>query len=130
MNLVHERIAIYATRLRLTEIPHVLSQIAEAEEAAAKDLSYTGFLERILSEEVAAANERMRKTLLRFARFPYIKVLDEFDFEAQPSIDERQIKELGIFRFIAEKTLLQRRVTLLCSIPLEWEKHILLLPLA
>lgn len=102
MNLQHERIAAYATRLRLTETPHVLGRIAE--EAAAKELSYTDFLEHVLAEEAAAADERMRRTLLRFARFPFIKTLEEFNFEAQPSIDGRQVKELGTLRFVAEKS--------------------------
>lgn len=36
----------------------------------------------------------MKKTLLQFARFPYRKTMDQFDFTAQPDIDERRIGEL------------------------------------
>lgn len=102
MNLTHERIAEYANRLNLSTIEACLPRLAE--EAAAKELSYSDFLESVLAEEARAADERMRRTLLRFAKFPYLKTLEDFDFAAQPSVDKRQVQELNSLRFIAEKS--------------------------
>jgi len=101
MNIQHERISSYAARLNLTEIDILLPRLAE--EAAAKELSYSDFLESVLAEEAGAADKRMRETMLRFAKFPYLKTLDEFDFSAKPSIDSRQIKELCSLSFIKER---------------------------
>jgi DNA replication protein DnaC len=43
----------------------------------------------------------MRATLLRFARFPFIKTIEGFDFSFQPSIDKKRIDELSALRFIS-----------------------------
>jgi DNA replication protein DnaC len=37
---------------------------------------------------------------MRLARLPYAKTLNQFDFIFQPSIDERQIRELQTLRFV------------------------------
>lgn len=102
MNLTHERIATYANRLNLTQIEAILPRLAE--EATAKELSYSDFLESVLAEEACAADERMRRTLLRFARFPYLKTLEDFDFAAQPSVDKKQTQELSNLTFVTEKS--------------------------
>lgn len=102
MNLTHERIAVYANRLNLSTIEAILPRLAE--EAAVRQLSYSDFLESVLAEEAREADARMRRTLLRFAKFPYLKTLEDFDFAAQPSVDKRQIQELGNLSFVAEKS--------------------------
>lgn len=98
MNLQMERIASYAKRLNLSVTEEIFSSLAEEE--AAKDLSYTDFLEKILEESAKAADERMKATLLRFARFPYLKTIEGFDFSFQPSIDKKRILELATLRFL------------------------------
>lgn len=98
MNLQMERIASYAKRLNLSVTPEMFSSLAE--EAAAKDLSYTDFLEKILEESAKAADERTKATLLRFARFPYLKTIEGFDFSFQPSIDKKRVLELATLRFL------------------------------
>src|SRR5262245_37648394 len=37
---------------------------------------------------------------LQLAHLPYIKTSDQFDFRFQPSIDERQIRDLRTLRFV------------------------------
>jgi DNA replication protein DnaC len=39
---------------------------------------------------------------LQLAHLPFVKTFDQFDFSFQPSIDERQIRELRSLRFIHE----------------------------
>ena len=36
------------------------------------------------------------------AHFPFQRTLEQFDFAFQPSIDERQVKELASLAFVAE----------------------------
>jgi len=98
MNLQMERIESYAKRLNLATIPETLASLAE--EAAEKEMSYTDFLETILKEAARAADDRMKRTLLHFARFPYLKTIDGFDFSFQPSIDKKRILELATLRFL------------------------------
>jgi DNA replication protein DnaC len=73
-----------------------------AQQAAAEGWSYSHFLGYLLEGELA---ERHRKTValnLQFARFPYQKLLSEFDYAAQPSIDRRLIEELATGRYLYE----------------------------
>lgn len=73
-----------------------------AQQAAAQQWSYTHFLGYLLAAEV---EQRHRKTVelnLQFARFPVLKRLEDFDFDAQPGLDRRLVEELATGRFLAE----------------------------
>lgn len=79
-----------------------LREHAEAycEEAAKRDMTYWEFLKWIVEEEVAAREETQRTNRLRSARFPARKRMDEFDFAFQPSIPEKEVRELQTLRFV------------------------------
>jgi len=98
MNLQMERIENYCQKLNLVKTIDVLDSLAE--EAAQKELSYTDFTERLLEIEATAAYERSTKTLLKFAKFPYSKTIEDFNFSFQPSIDKKKISELATLRFL------------------------------
>ena len=72
------------------------------EQAAKKEPSYGDFLLEVLTTESDARRQRYLKTRLQLAHLPYIKTFDQFDFSFQPSIDERQIRELRTLRFVHE----------------------------
>lgn len=70
--------------------------------AAAESWSYSHFLGWLLDGELAERRRRGIELNLQFARFPYLKRLEGFDFAAQPSIDPRLVDELATGRFIDE----------------------------
>lgn len=72
------------------------------ERAAKEERAYADFLADLLDCEITARRERYLKTRLRLAHLPAIKTLSQFDFAFQPSIDERQIRELQTLRFVHE----------------------------
>jgi DNA replication protein DnaC len=80
-----------------------LSHLDQASQrAAAEGWSYSHFLGYLLEGEL---NERHRRTVelnIQFARFPYLKRLEEFDWAAQPGIDRRLVEELATGRFVYE----------------------------
>ena len=59
-------------------------------------------LELLLGAEVSARRERYLSTRTKMAHFPFQRTLEQFDFGFQPSIDERQVKELAGLAFVAE----------------------------
>lgn len=73
-----------------------------AEWAAVNDATYIGFLVRLLDSEIDERRARRLQAKLRAAHFPYHKTLADFDFSFQPSIDERQIRELAHLSFVAD----------------------------
>ena len=72
------------------------------EQAAKKEPAYADFLDELLSCEVDARRTRYLRARLQLAHLPFLKTFDQFDFGFQPSIDERQIRELRTLRFIHE----------------------------
>jgi len=98
--LEHTRQALET--LGLTQAATVLDSRLEA--AAAHQLTYLDFLADLLEAELLARRERYLKARIRLAHLPFHKTLDQFDFSFQPSIDERQIRELATMTFVANAT--------------------------
>jgi DNA replication protein DnaC len=61
------------------------------EDAEKAKPGYTQFLTDLLAVEVTATEERRLSGRLRVAGFPSRKTLEDFDFTAQPDIDERLV---------------------------------------
>lgn len=73
-----------------------------ADNARAHDWTHVEFLARLLAEESTATRNRRLAARLRYARFPFHKTIDDFDFEFQPSIDRKLVEDLATLRFIEE----------------------------
>jgi len=73
-----------------------------AEQAKAEDWGYVPYLARVVAEQAAATTNRRLAARLRFARFPYRRTVEEFDFAFQPSVDRKVIEDLASLRFIGE----------------------------
>ncbi len=84
--------------LGLTEADAILD--AHLERAAKEERAYADLLCELLDREVEARRARYLRTRTRLAHLPFLKTLDQFDFGFQPSIDERQIRELRTLRFV------------------------------
>ena len=76
----------------------------ELEYATSQKLGHTAFLERLLAVEVSATEIRRRASLERFASLPSPFRLEDFDFDAQPSIDKKLVNELATLRFLEDAT--------------------------
>jgi len=72
------------------------------ETAAHRQQTYAEFLADLLGVEVAARRERYLRTRTRVAHLPFLRTLEPCDFSFQPSMDERQIRELATLTFVAE----------------------------
>jgi DNA replication protein DnaC len=72
---------------------------AKLEDAMHKDTTYLSFLSELLEAEMQEKKRRSEETRIKLSRLPHRKTLEEFDFSFQPSIDERQIKELSTLAF-------------------------------
>ncbi len=86
--------------LGLTEMDTRLESCLEG--AVKGEPSYADFLAELLTVETEARSLRSLQTRLRVANLPANKTLAQFDFAFQPSLDERQIRELQTLRFAQE----------------------------
>ncbi|WP_305849870.1 ATP-binding protein [Thermaerobacter sp. PB12/4term] len=95
-----EKARQYLEQLGLSHAAAVLESRLEA--AAQKQLPYPDFLVDLLGLEAAARRERYLRTRTRLAHLPFHRTLEQFDFGFQPSVDERQIRELATLAFVAD----------------------------
>ena len=73
-----------------------------AERAKDEDWSHVEYLAAVMAEQVAATSNRRLAARLRYARFPYVRSLEEFDYDFQPSVDRKLVEDLATLRFIEE----------------------------
>ena len=73
---------------------------AVCEQAAQRELDYKSFLIQALQVEWQGRYLKGVETRLRQARFPWVKTLDQFDFDFQPSLNRRQVRELAGLAFV------------------------------
>lgn len=99
MSTPFARIQENLKHLRLYRIHGLLESALE--EASKNNLSYSDFLDQLLTQEVRAKTEKNIAMRTSLAKFPFVKTFDSFDFAFQPSIDKKRIKELATCRFIA-----------------------------
>lgn len=86
-------------RLQLSGIGDQLDSLLD--EAARSNLSARETLTLLCEREIARKDHRRIDMALKLAHFPAMKELAGFDFEAQPSIDPKQIRDLAASRWIA-----------------------------
>jgi DNA replication protein DnaC len=80
---------------------HLEAQLdAVCEQAAEKQLDYKTFLVQALQTEWQGRYQKGIEARLCLARFPWLKTLEQFDFDFQPSLDRRQVRELAGMGFV------------------------------
>jgi DNA replication protein DnaC len=94
----YQRLREHLDTLRLTAAAESLTTVLDA--ARVEDLSTIAVLERLLAIEVTAVEDRRHAGLLRFASLPAPYRIEDFDFTAQPGVDEKLIRELASLRFL------------------------------
>ena len=92
----------YLESLSLKQAVEVMENTLDS--AASKQLTYPDMPEQLLGAEVEARWERYHSTRTKMAHFRFQRTLEQFDFGFQPSIDERQVKELSGLAFVCEAT--------------------------
>ena len=94
----YQQLRAHLCYLKLNDAAEVLPRILD--EARAERLTLTAALERLLEIEVTATEARKLASRLRFACLPEPWTLADFDFAAQPGVDEKLIRDLATLRFL------------------------------
>ena len=94
-----DRLDEMLVRLKLSGIRDQLDTLLD--EAARANLSARETLTLLCEREIARKDHRRIDMALKLAHFPVVKDLAGFDFDAQPSVNPQQIRDLGAARWIA-----------------------------
>jgi len=76
----------------------------QLETARTDKQGHTEFLEQLLRIEVDATEQRRWEGRMRFANLPAPWRIDDFDFSAQPSVDQALIRELATCGYTSDAT--------------------------
>lgn len=101
MNVQHERIHSACETLSLTALADHYDGLAI--EAVEGEQSFTDYLEACLKAELDARRRRSREMLARFAGFPAIKLLEDYDFRFASGAPKKQIQALTSLAFVERK---------------------------
>ncbi len=77
-------------------------------DALEQEMEYTHFLATCLEQELHTKHEKRQQTLLRQAKFPVPKTLQDFDFKQIPKLPKVKIQQL------AQMTFIPRRENVVC----------------
>src|SRR5437764_4996453 len=94
----YQQLRAHLSYLKLENAADALPRVLDA--ARQENLSMTAALERLLEIEVNATEERRLAGRLRFACLPEPWTINDFDFAAQPGVDEKLIRDLATLRFL------------------------------
>lgn len=101
MNLQDERIRHACEALTLTAIAEHYPQLAQ--QAVDDEASFVDFLECCLKIEQQQRRSRSQTMLAKFAGFPAIKLLDDFDFRFAAGAPQKSVQILKSMAFIERK---------------------------
>ena len=87
------------TRLKLTAIRDQLDSLLDS--AARRKLSLVDTVKMLCEAEVARKDERRIQMASSIAKFPFVRTLEQFEFDAQPSLDPKLVQELATARWVA-----------------------------
>lgn len=99
IELATDELKTILQRLKLPQSAVRLEALLQ--EASEKHLAYSEFLTQLLNEELRTKAAKAFSMRVTFARFPFQKTLESFDFSFQPSLDQALIRELATCRFVA-----------------------------
>ncbi len=99
---VYQRLRAHLAYLRLPDAAAALPALLD--QARDHQLGLTAALERLLAVEVDAVEARRQAGRLRFSSLPQPWTLAQFDFAAQPGVDEALVRDLATLRFLDDAT--------------------------
>ncbi len=100
-----EHFASLLTRLKLTGIRDNLDNLLDG--ASKKEMGYRELIYTLCREEVRRKDERRIRMGMSISHFPCVRTLESFDWDAQATVDRRQMEELSHCRWVASgQTLL------------------------
>ena len=96
--LIYNRIKENLVSLKMVNTLDILDNYLEH---ALKDKTGTlEILDHIFAQEAQSKKIKTANTRIQMAGFPFRKILDDFDFDFQASIDKDQIMDLATMRFV------------------------------
>lgn len=99
--MIYSQVINNLQKLKLEKMSTLLSTYLD--EISKNDIPFLEALFTLTEKEIEFKEQRASEFNIQIAGFPFIKTLDDFDFDFQSSITKSEIMDLATLRFIEEK---------------------------
>ncbi len=91
LNTSLETLKLFQIKEHLEEVSNFVSQ---------NKLSFSDGLLKLCNYEIDHKTEVASKSMIKAAAFPFVKTVEDYDFEFQPCVNKQEILELSTLRFM------------------------------
>jgi|GEM_PF-167076 len=100
MSSTFEQLNNSLEKLKLLQMKKYLSEVTDF--VSSNKLSFSDGLLKLCNYELDHKVEVASKSMIKAAAFPFIKTIDDYDFDFQPKLNKQEILELTSLKFIEE----------------------------
>ena len=100
MSSTFEQLNNSLEKLKLLQMKKYLSEVTDF--VSSNKLSFSDGLLKLCNYELDYKVEVASKSMIKAAAFPFIKTIEDYDFDFQPKLNKQEILELTSLKFIEE----------------------------
>ena len=100
MSSTFEQLNNSLEKLKLLQMKKYLSEVTDF--VSSNKLSFSDGLLKLCNYELDNKVEVASKSMIKAAAFPFIKTIEDYDFDFQPKLNKQEILELTSLKFIEE----------------------------
>lgn len=98
MSSTYQQLNISLEKLKLMQMKEHLEEVSNF--VSQNKLSFSDGLLKLCNYEIDYKTEVASKSMIKAAAFPFVKTIEDYDFEFQPCVDKQEILELATLRFM------------------------------
>lgn len=98
MSSIYHQLNSSLEKLKLMQMKEHLEEVSNF--VLQNKLSFSDGLLKLCNYEIDYKTETASKSMIKAAAFPFVKTIDDYDFEFQPCVNKQDILELATLRFM------------------------------
>lgn len=98
MSSTYQQLSVSLEKLKLMQMKEHLEEVSDF--VSQNKLSFSDGLLKLCNYEIDYKTETASKSMIKAAAFPFVKTIEDYDFDFQPCINKQDILELSTLRFM------------------------------
>lgn len=98
MSSTYQQLNISLEKLKLMQMKEHLEEVSNF--VSQNKLSFSDGLLKLCNYEIDHKTEIASKSMIKAATFPFVKTIEDYDFDFQPCVNKQDILELATLRFM------------------------------
>jgi len=98
MSSTYQQLSTSLEKLKLIQMKEHLEEVSNF--VSQNKLSFSDGLLKLCTYEIDYKSETAAKSMIKAAAFPFVKTIEDYDFEFQPCVEKQDILEIATLRFM------------------------------